>query len=350
MSRCAMVFGWAGSPGEYVSFARAAKWAHGRRRPPLPRVNGTARFARMWPMDDGIILERRVGLRPWLAAEERDAATRQAWGPEAVNVELGEEGASREEQLVRGLHLDASARRIWLPEPKCAKAADLSALPELRCWQRRVPLQLERGLRGSAKFWASAQPTIGAELTALDRQLAGGSKSPRAAPLGAADEVAPAWDEWGSTLEMFRVLLDVPETRSTTFESGFRRALAPRGRLALPGVSQRTRWTGGDATTDIIGCIDWGLALRGETARAPIYTATEAAPRLRRREDVLAQPGAEADWVIALIELLAFVALAAARGESRRGELVCCVTRNMNVKSWLAKRRPKRPLARHVTR
>ena len=132
MSRCAMVFGWAGSQGEYVSFARAAKWAHGRRRPPLPRVNGTARFARMWPMDDGIILERRVGLRPWLAAEERDAAMRQAWGPEAVHVELGEEGASREEQLVRGLHLDASARRIWLPEPKCAKAADLLALPELR--------------------------------------------------------------------------------------------------------------------------------------------------------------------------------------------------------------------------
>ena len=78
-------------------------------------------------------------------------------------------------------------------------------------------------------------------------------------------------------------------------------------------MAQRTRWTGGDATTDTIGCIDWGLALQGEAARVPLYMATEAAPLLSQLEDVLAQPGAEADWMIALVELLAFVALAAAR-------------------------------------
>ena len=197
---------------------------------------------------------------------------------------------------------------------------------------------------------AAAQPTIGPQLSVLDRTLVGEQSSPWATPRGTAEEMASPWDEWGGTLELLRVLFDVPESWSTTFESGFRRALAPRERLALPGTAQRTRWTGGAAAASTVGSIEWGLALKGAAAQAPIFAAVEAGPLLRQLEDVLACPGAEEDWIIAIVELLSFVALAAARGEAWRGELVYYVTDNMNVKAWLFERRPKHPFARRVIR
>ena len=99
-----------------------------------------------------------------------------------------------------------------------------------------------------------------------------------------------------------------------------------------------------------IGSVDWGRAVLGAAAGAPHYLAAEAAPLLQQLEDVLAQPGAEEGWLIAAVELLAIVALAAVRGEAWHGELVYYVTDNQNVRSWLSKRRPKHPLARHLLR
>ena len=42
--------------------------------------------------------------------------------------------------------------------------------------------------------------------------------------------------------------------------------------------------------------------------------------------------------------------MAAARGSEWKGEIVFYVTDNMNVRSWITKRRPKHPLARHLVR
>ena len=64
-----LVFGWAGSPGEYMAFAWAAKHGHERRRPGEPALNDTVRFASKWLMDDGVVLEPLVGIRPWLSAD-----------------------------------------------------------------------------------------------------------------------------------------------------------------------------------------------------------------------------------------------------------------------------------------
>ena len=41
MVHCVLVFGWSGSPGEYMAFAWVAKFDHERRRPPHP--HGTTR-------------------------------------------------------------------------------------------------------------------------------------------------------------------------------------------------------------------------------------------------------------------------------------------------------------------
>eukprot|EP00959_Pyramimonas_sp_CCMP1952_P222596 4653344-Pyramimonas_sp.AAC.1 len=58
-------------------------------------------------MDDGVVLEPLVGLRPWLSAEELDGAMRRVGGPDAVNEEkLDVEGEFAAEQLIWGLHMN----------------------------------------------------------------------------------------------------------------------------------------------------------------------------------------------------------------------------------------------------
>eukprot|EP00959_Pyramimonas_sp_CCMP1952_P245690 5134786-Pyramimonas_sp.AAC.1 len=95
MIHCVMVFGWSGSPGEYTAFAWSAKWDHERRRPLDPAVNDTARWSSKWLMDDGVLVEPLVGLRPWLSAVDCDA--RRVWGSEAINVDkMAEEGTTRQ--------------------------------------------------------------------------------------------------------------------------------------------------------------------------------------------------------------------------------------------------------------
>ena len=348
---CVTVFGWSGSPGEYMSFAWAAKWDHERRRPPDPAVNDTVRWSSKWLMDDGVLVEPLVGLRPWLSAADCDASMRRVWGGEAINVEkMAEEGTFQPEQLVWGLFCDVARQLIRLPEPKCVKAAHLLAMAELRFGCRRVPIKIVQELRGSAQFWVATQPAIKPELPVIDRLLGGGLGAAWAEPKGTPEEVALAWDEWDQTLELLRVLFDAPEAWSSTFEASFISCLGPRERLALPGAAARTRWTGGDATKENIGSIDWGRSVAGNENEKPYYMAVEAAPLLSQLEDVLGHPSAEKDWIIAVVELLAFVALAAERGGQWRGELVYYVTDNQNVRTWLSKRRPRHPLARHMIR
>eukprot|EP00972_Heterocapsa_arctica_P069511 10270077-Heterocapsa_arctica.AAC.1 len=54
--------------------------------------------------------------------------------------------------------------------------------------------------------------------------------------------------------------------------------------------------------------------------------------------------------MIALLEMLAYVVLAAVRGAAWKGLLVIYVTDNQNAKSWLVKRRAGHPVARHLLR
>ena len=121
-----------------------------------------------------------------------------------------------------------------------------------------MPLKVAQELRGSAQFWCAAQPALGPELPVLDRMLASGTAW--AGPKGTPEEQDAAWDEWHHTLEYMRALFGVPELWATTFHGSFGQMLTARERLALPGQAAKTRWTGGDATKEVIGAIDWGRA------------------------------------------------------------------------------------------
>eukprot|EP00959_Pyramimonas_sp_CCMP1952_P197391 4127964-Pyramimonas_sp.AAC.1 len=89
------------------------------------------------------------------------------------------------------------------------------------------------------------------------------------------------------------------------FKTSFEGLLGLREALALPRALGRPRWLGGDATLDRIGALDW-------TSRE--YIAAEAAPYL---EMLRSAPGVT--WqgegeIIAVVELLCLIALAAEKG------------------------------------
>lgn len=219
--------------------------------------------------------------------------------------------------------MDFSKKTARLPEQKCIKAQYLLALPELAPGGRRAPIKLAQGLRGRAQHWSSAQPAIRPELPVLDTLLGHvGSGSAWATPAGDPDAAAAAWEEWDRTLELFRVMFDAPEAWSTTFQAGFSQALTPRELMALPGVACRTRWTGGDATLDAIGAVDWGRAGGTAVTDPPSYLATDAKPLLEQPSDAVVGPSSEGDWIISVVELLALAMLIACRGHLWAGELV----------------------------
>ena len=260
---------------------------------------------------------------------------------------LDVEGEFAAEQLIWGLHMSFDTKVVRLSEQKCIKAQYLLAMPELR-GSRKVPLKLAQELRGCAQFWATAQPSLRPELSGLDRLLCSGTSW--AQPKGTPEEKELAWSEWDSTIELMRVMFEAPESWSSTFRASFSQALSVRELLAPPGVSRKTRWTGGGATMESIGAIDWGRATTAEEKGPPEYIAADARPLLETLSRVVAGAGAEEEWIIAVVELLAIVALATRQGEKWRDELIFYVTDNQNVRSWLARRNPKNPLARHLIR
>ena len=80
-------------------------------------------------------------------------------------------------------------------------------------------------------------------------------------------------------LSIFRLQLEAP--LQCSFVSVFEKLLPIRERLALPGVTARARITGGDATLERIGAVDW---------KAKIFHA-EHVDRYREGLRNFAEPG-----------------------------------------------------------
>ena len=200
-----LVFGWSGSPGEYMIFAWAAKNEHEFMRPNNPEINGTPHFASKWLMDGGVIIEPLVGLRPWLSAAGLEKAMIRVWGPGAVNGEKREEeGSFDEEQLIWGPHMNFQSQKVCLPEQKCVKAKYLLSLPQLQHGCRKVQLKVAQELRGCAQYWSTAQPAVSAELGTLDRMLVQKDVgSSWVEPRAEGDALEEIWQEWDETLQLF---------------------------------------------------------------------------------------------------------------------------------------------------
>ena len=148
--------------------AWGAKLVHQSYRPSQPDRDDGVHFGAKWLMDDPVIVEPMVGLRPWLSAECLETVMQQTWGPEAINVQkMGEEGTFKDEQVVWGLIMNTKVNTTRLPPEKRLKAQYLLAQPELQHGSRKIPLRLGRELAGSAEHWITTQPSLRPEMFGL---------------------------------------------------------------------------------------------------------------------------------------------------------------------------------------
>ena len=80
-------FGFSGSPGEWTAFGRATEEYPRAHRPGQPRRDGAAGFDSKILVDDCVLVEPMLGLRPWVSAQCYDEGVRLMLGPNAVNEE-----------------------------------------------------------------------------------------------------------------------------------------------------------------------------------------------------------------------------------------------------------------------
>ena len=334
-------FGWSGAPGEYVAFALAGRAYHESFVPQEAQTNGPTPFSSEWLMDDGVIIEPLLGVRPWQAVDALGHAIKKIWGDAALNLEKQvEEGTPSVEQIVWGLHMNLDAMTIRLPEPKALKMRYLLALPELQPGGRLVKLRTAQELRGLGQYAAITMPALRTELSVIDAFLSpskceGGYIKPNVTE---PEEAEIAWQGWDETLNLMRIWFEAPYEGS--FESSLENLLSTRELLALPGREGRLRWLGGDATPTVAGTLDW---------KAKIYMREDAVSMLRALDRV---PGLQGDVKvkIALAELICYVGFAASQGPNWPGEIVAYTTDNQNVRSWLTKRQTRCAVARHIIR
>ena len=140
---------------------------------------------------------------------------------------------------------------VTLPDPK-----RMNGEPALQRGCRTVPAKFVRELAGCAQYWAVVCPELRPHLSTLYALLQGGmgGRGDWASPAGDADHEV-TWTEFWDTLDFVRLQLERPVTSS--FKAAFQKLLPIRELLALPGIAQRTKVIGGDATLQRFGAVDW---------------------------------------------------------------------------------------------
>ena len=99
-----MVFGWTGAPGEWAVWGRGVQDLHQSHAPPLPELHDVVAYASEVLVDDGVLVEPLLGVRPWLSAWAFDTWSRKLLGNAAINAaKLEAEGEFTFEKLIWGV-------------------------------------------------------------------------------------------------------------------------------------------------------------------------------------------------------------------------------------------------------
>ena len=148
-----LTFGWTGAPGEFMLYAWLIKLSHSMFKPPDGAWNDTPPFQSLVLMDDAVLIEPLLGLRPWISVQTMETCATQALGPNAINAVKDEvEGALETRKLIWGLVYDTEKNTRTLPPQKLEKASHLLHLPEFDHGNTKIPLKLVQELRGNQQF------------------------------------------------------------------------------------------------------------------------------------------------------------------------------------------------------
>ena len=352
-----LTFGWCGAPGEYMLFAWLAKLGHAAYEPEDPTWHDTVPFKSMVLMDDTILIEPALGIRPWMSVETAERCIRAALGPDTLNDEKDAvEGALETRKLIWGLYYDTATGTRTLPPVKLEKAAYLLHLPEFDHGNTRVPLRLVQELRGNQQFWVSVLPSLKPLLCATNALLGPPTHDGFVQPRGTPEQQRHVWYRFWEAVELQRLLVDNRQEWGVRFTHPMVEALTVREILALPGGGDRIIWASGDATLDRVGAVDWthkeayslGVEPYKEVLREMEAQSLEdlGCPRRDSRPDVEGE--GEEKLMVALTELLALLLLAVHQHEKWKGKIVLYMGDNQVVIAWLNSKQAKHPLASYM--
>eukprot|EP00913_Durusdinium_trenchii_P012815 g12033.t1 len=355
-----LTFGWRGAPGEYMLYAWVSKVAHAAFAPEVPDWHDTVSFRPLVLMDDTVLIEPDIGVRPHLSVRTAEACVQATLGKKALNQEKDEvEGSLEHRKLIWGLIYDTQACTRALPPVKLEKAAFLLHLPEFDFGSKRVPLKLVQELRGNQQFWLAVMPSLSPLLGATNDLLGPPDEQGFARPRGSGAEQERVWRRFWEAIEVQRLLVDNRAEWATRFTHPMTEALSIRELLALPGGKDSVVWASGDATLERVGAVDWSAKEAysldvGFYAEALQEFARKAADEFRDARRV-SRPGLEGEQsgdegdkghlMVALTELLAVLLLAAHQHLKWKGKVVLYFGDNQVVMAWLKKRQARHPLA-----
>eukprot|EP00438_Fugacium_kawagutii_P016374 Skav203835 [mRNA] locus=scaffold4932:42892:55316:- [translate_table: standard] len=357
-----LTFGWVGAPGEYMLFAWVLKLGHSAFCPPDAEWNDATCFQSLVLMDDAVLIEPKVGIRPWLSVKTMEVCTQAALGPGAINAAKDEvEGALETRKLIWGLMYDTENNTRTLPAQKLEKASHLLHLPEFDHGNTRVPLKLVQELRGNQQFWISVLPSLKPLLSATNALLGPPTAEGLAQPRGDPEQQRRAWVRFWEAIELQRLLVDNRTEWGVRFTHPMTEALSLRELLALPGGRNKVVWASGDATLDRVGAVDWSNKQAYSLEVKPYQQLIEAMerealneqPRPRRasRPDATDEPSSSEEperLMVALTELLAVLLLAVSQHAKWKGKVVLYMGDNQVVVRWINSRQAKHPFASYL--
>eukprot|EP00438_Fugacium_kawagutii_P001653 Skav236324 [mRNA] locus=scaffold97:181652:191974:+ [translate_table: standard] len=355
-----LTFGWSGAPGEYMLFAWLMKLGHSMLHPPDSHWNDPTAFRSLVLMDDAVLIEPKVGIRPWLSVNAMETCTKKTLGPGSINAAKDEvEGALETRKLIWGLMYDTENNTRTLPPQKLEKASYLLHLPEFDHGNQRIPLKLVQELRGNQQFWVSVLPSLKPLLSATNSLLGPPTADGMANPKGNAEQQRRAWVRFWEAIELQRLLVDNRSEWGVRFTHPMTEALSLRELLALPGGKEKVVWASGDATLDRVGAVDWTNReafslevityqrlleqMEREALEDASYPSCESRPGGHGVEEE--EPGR---MMVALTELLATVLLAVSQCAKWRGKVVLYMGDNQVVVRWINSRQAKHPFASYL--
>ncbi|CAE7435441.1 unnamed protein product [Symbiodinium sp. CCMP2592] len=152
----------------------------------------TSSFRSLALMDDSVVIEPDLGLRPQLSVHALEEAIRQTLGPLAINAAKDvEEGALSTRKLIWGLEFDTEAGTCRLPPLKVERAYHVLQSPHFDAGQTKVSYHnLPHTSRAPMRFWG--QLTERATLSYAGTRLSS-PHTQEAAP--AAEQAAPGDQE-----------------------------------------------------------------------------------------------------------------------------------------------------------
>ena len=341
-------FGFSGSPGEWNVWGRATEELHREYHPAEGRRDGTLHFDGKILVDDMVLIEPNLGLRPWVSSEVYEGIVRKLLGEKAINAAKdAEEGFFAPSQMIWGLNIHADEEKMSLPEARVAKGAHLLNEAGFSYGEKTLTLKELQRFRGIATGWATIVAGLKNELKAADVFLGGVDGAAIIQPgkkIKTEAEMDKAWEDLWELFEDCRWLCARSETWAEKFGGDIRELLPPLERLALPGQPfKEAVFVSSDATLEVIGAVDWsnGLACRErmDTLRPWIQQVIEAD-----------NAGDEATLAIHVGEMLSLVAFACKVGSQWTGKVVIYGGDNKVVYNWVNSRRSNVKVGRILIR